>query len=193
MNGCLKFRGWRAPVIFSIFFVLLSVSAFRTVSASDKDDAWRSIQRAEQAVSSAFEAVSDAESAGADVSGLIVELNRSVGFLSEANILFRNGDFGGAARLADLSVGIVEGVDRWELDGSVMRSVRYEGVRVEASRLKASALSHRDFLFKVSLVASILGVPVFLLFMLFLWRWFKEFYARRLLDLKPEVASDVEP
>lgn len=130
------------------------------------------IGEAEQSISSAFHVVLEAEDAGANVSSLTVRLNEAAGLLAEARILVQNGDSGQAADLASYSVEIAD------------------DVKDEASILKVSALAHRDFVFKVSLAGSLIGVPVFLVFMFRLWRWFKGYYVRRILRLRPEILED---
>jgi len=171
---CFRLHAWRAFLGFSLFLIFFSSCASEIVAAYTKDEASRSIQWADEAVSSAFEAVLEAEAAGANVSELIMKLNEAVGFLAEASVLVENGEFGRIIEVTNRSVDIAKDVE------------------AEASSLRVSALSHRDFVFKVSLVGSIGGVLSFLFLMFFLWRRFRGFYARRILSLRPEVASDVE-
>jgi len=151
---------------------LLFLIPLPTVSATSYEA--QILEQAEQSISSAFHMVLEAEDAGANVSGLTAKLNEAAGLLVEAKILVQNGDSRQAADLASHSVEIAE------------------DVKDEASTLKASALSHHDFLFKVSLVGTLVGVPAFLALMFLLWRWFKGYYTRRILGLKPEVAEDVD-
>ena len=158
--------------IFATFLLLLipiHLSSPNAVSASSLDEL---IEQAEQSISSAFHVVLEAEGAGGNVSSLTVRLNEAAGLLAEARILVQNGDSGKAAELAGYSVEIAD------------------DVKNKASTLKASALAHRDFLFKVSLAGSVVGVPTFLFLMFRLWHWFKGYYARRILRLRPEILED---
>ena len=174
MIGHLRFRVQRASIAFCSFLVLLCLCSPGIASALALDEDYMSIQQADEAVSSAFVVVLDAEVAGANVSMLVAELNEAVGSLVEANLLLANGMVDEAAEAVRLSVEIAE---RVEDEGLV---------------LKASVLAQRDFVFMLSVAGSIVGVPVFLVFMLFVWRRFKRSYERRVLGLKPEVVGDVE-
>jgi len=142
---------------------------------SSQDEAHTAVQLGEEAISSAFEAVLEAESAGANVSGLVQKLNEAVGFLSEARVLAASGGFDGEA--AEFASRCVDVADR---------------VRDEALALLASALAHRDFVFRLSVVGSVVGVSVFLSFMFLSWRWFKVYYRRKVLDLRPEAVDDAD-
>jgi len=173
MVSCLKSPGRRVATALS-FLILLDLCIPNVVSASSYHEADGAIQQAEQAISSAFEAVLEAEGAGANVSGLIRELNEAAGLLADAKISLNNGDLSDVVQLASR---VVETAD---------------SVKDEASSLRASALSLREFVFKASFVGSGVGVSAFLLFMFYLWRWFKGYYTRKVLGLKPEVADDAD-
>jgi len=174
MVGYPRFGRLRPVVAFSSFVVLLSLCSPRVVSAYSEDEAYARIELADRSVSSAFDAVLEAENAGANVSALIAGLNVATSLLVEAEVSSRNGEFGEVVEAAGRSVEVAD------------------GVRDEALSLGASALSHREFVFRASLIGSAVGVPVFLFFMFLLWRWFKGFYVRRILRFRPEVALDVD-
>jgi len=144
------------------------------VSESSLAEASNSVGVAEEAVSSAFEVVLEAEGVGADVSGLVVELNGAVGLLVEARVLLAVGLVDEAVEAADLAVEVA-----WR-------------VRNEAAGLEFTLSARRDSLFWASVLGGAVGVPVFLVSMWFVWRWFRGFYVRRVLGLKPEVPGDVE-
>jgi len=127
---------------------------------------------AEDAVSSAFEAVLEAGGVGVDVSGLVLELNGAVELLVEARVLLGDGLVDEAGEAAGLAVA--------------------GGVRDEALVLRDEALTRREVLFRASVLGGAVGVPVFLVLMWFAWRRFKGYYVRRVLGLKPEVSGDVE-
>jgi hypothetical protein len=159
---------------FPLFLLFLCLCCPRVVSGSGVDQAHASVQQAEDSVSQAFEAVLGAESAGGNVSSLIVSLNESAALLSAAENMLRSGDSNGVVALANRSIEIAN------------------DVKGEAATLETSASANRNFVFEISLVVSAVGVPVFLVFMFFLWRWFKGYYARKLLGLRPEVVENVE-
>jgi len=129
------------------------------------------VDRAEAAVASAYEAVLGAEEAGADVSGLLAELNVAGGYLAEAHVWFGLGDFDEAVRLADLCYFYVEDVG---------------GEAVELRNV-AHGLWATDLV--VKMVGSIVGVVVVVFLGFVVWRVFKRRYSRRVLGLRPEVVS----
>jgi len=163
---------------FFVFFlsclILSSLFSVMTVSSYFEDDASESVEAAELAVSSAFEAVLDAERVGADVSGLIGRLNEAASFLGESEVRFRVGDYDGAVEAADRSVQIAE------------------FVKGEAYGLRLSSLAQRALDLRFRFLISFVCVSVFLALMFLIWFWFKGYYVRRLLGLRPEVKGDVE-
>ena len=101
-----------------LLVVLLIVSAFVfpffvfRVGASSGDVAASAISQAEEVVASAYEAVLEAEQAGADVSGLLVRLNEGGEYLAGARMSFRLEDFNETVRFADLSRAVGEDVEK---------------------------------------------------------------------------------
>ena len=137
----------------------------------DENVAASAVDRAEGAMASAFEAVLDAEDAGATVSGLLDELNIAGGYLAEAYVWLGLGNFDNATRFADLCYYSVEDV----------RSKAVE-LRNEAYGLWANDLV-------VKMIGSIIGVVVVVFLGFVVWRVFKRRYCRRVLGLRPEVVS----
>lgn len=169
--------GWSVSVsrivfIFTVFFVLV-VSVFVMESCvAGAEEAGLAIERAEGVVVSAYQVVLDAEGAGANVSGLLVQLNRAGEFLAQARVSYRAGDFDGAVRSADLCNEIGE------------------GVRGEAEGLKNLAVVQGAQRFRWTMIGSILGVTIIMGASFFGWRIFKLRYYRRVLEMKPEVGSN---
>ena len=161
-----------------LFLVLLILSAFaapvfvsEAFAVDSKDVAVSAVDRAEVAVVSAYEAVLDAEEAGADVSGLLVRLNVAGEYLASARVWYELGDFDNATRFADLCYDVGE-------------EVRSEAVELknEAHGLWVTGLF-------VRMTVSIFGV-VFVVFLSFMvWRAFKRRYRKRVLGMRPEVVS----
>ena len=152
-----------------LLFVLISTLAFSVSASTSREAAISTVSEAEQSVAQAYEAVLDAEAAGADVSGLLIELNNAVELFSEARMAFEDGDFEEATRLADLANGV----------GSE--------VAVEAERLKVEANSAGVDRFWWLLVGSVLGVSVVASVSFLGYRYFKRWYFRRLLKMRPRV------
>jgi ABC-type multidrug transport system permease subunit len=131
------------------------------------------MQQAEEAVSSAYVMVLNAENAGANVTNPLMKLNEAASYLSTARNLLRNEDPDGVAELIFSSIEIAV------------------SAKNEANSLKASALAGGDFDNKLSILISSVVVSIFF-FIFSLWRVFKGFYMRKFLALTPEVVSNVE-
>ena len=168
----------QALVVFLLLLFSINLFIPRFVLGYSEDEASTSIQLADKAVCSAFEAVSEAESAGGNVSNFIARLNQASDLLVEAMPLFKNGssidNIANVIELANRSI---------ELANSVKN---------EAVDLKASTLSYHDYSLKIYIVVSSIGVAIFIVFMFLSWRWFKGYYTSRILSLKPEVAEDAK-
>jgi len=132
------------------------------------------IEEAESKLHVAFEAVLEAESVGANVSGLIARLNEAGELLAEAEIADKIGSFSEAVSKAEQC------------------SVLADGVMDEAITLKGEVLAGAQIAFWQDLTVTAMGSAVFLVAMFFVWGWFKRAYAKKLLRMKLEVASDVE-
>jgi len=96
-------------VTISIFATFIFVSPI--LADSNQDTASVAIVDAEETMISAYEAVLEAEQAGGNVSGLLVQLNEAGEFLAAARMLYRNGDFDDAVYFANLSRSIGEEVE----------------------------------------------------------------------------------
>jgi len=160
--------------------LLLLLSSFnlltpKVVLGFNEDEVNTSIQLADKAVSSAFEAVSEAETAGGNVTELIVRLNHASDLLDEAMSLSRNGS-------SDNNVIIELSNNSAEIANSVKN---------DAANLEASSLSSHDSNFQFIIIASSIGELIFIFFMFIFWHWFKGYYTRKSLSLKPEVVEDV--
>jgi hypothetical protein len=154
-----------------VFSLSLTLLPFH-VSASD--EASSAIGDADNALRRAFEAVLDAERAGANLSDLIVKLDEAGRLLAEAENAYRIGNFSEAVSKAEQC------------------SVLADGVREEAITLKGEALAGAQIAFWQDLTVTAMGSAVFLVAMFFVWGWFKRAYVKKLLRMKLEVASDVE-
>jgi hypothetical protein len=67
-----------------------------------------------------------------------------------------------------------------------------DGVIGEALSLKSSALADAQKAVLQTLTFSCVGSVAFLAVLFFVWGWLKRVYAKRMLRMKPEVASDAE-
>ena len=79
-------------------------------AAAQTDPTASKLQAANNAIQQAFTAVSDAEKAGANVTGLLAQLNTAAGFLAQAENSYRTGDSGTVAAKADSVLPIAQQV-----------------------------------------------------------------------------------
>jgi uncharacterized membrane protein YhaH (DUF805 family) len=140
--------------------------------AKGADDASGSVENAKFAVGQAFNAASDAERAGANVSGLIVRLNEAGAVLVEAEIALGDGNSGEAFSRAGQCVGIAE------------------SVRTEAVALKTSTLDKAQTIFWMYLTFSVVSIAVFVSVLVLVWRRLKRGQVEKTLSMKFEVAHD---
>jgi hypothetical protein len=156
--------------------MVLLVSLFSglvvSVTAVSSQDAATSVSEAEQSLAQAYIAVLDAERAGANVSSLLVRLNEGADLLSESQLALEDGNSVEASRLATLLSSVAG--DVWD----------------EAARLKVEAgdaAVNRSWFY---LVVSVVVVSVVLVASGLGYRYFKGWYFRRLLKLKPKVGKE---
>jgi len=158
-------------VFLLVLFVFVSVVSVFEASALSEDVAALAIEEAEGVVASAYEAVLEAEEAGANISVLVARLNDAGEDLAQAHVSYRVGDFEGAARFADLCREIGE------------------GVRVEALGLRNLAVLEAVQRFWWTMTMSIMSAVTILCLSLLGWRIFKRRYFRRVLGMRPKVVS----
>jgi hypothetical protein len=171
-DGCDVMVSWLKFLVVSVFlFSLVSVSV-PWVSAVNGDMMSLEVAEAEEALVSAYDAVLEAEEAGANVSGLLDKLNVGSEYLAEASVYVRLGDSESAARLAGLCV---EAVDDVEGEAVLLRD---EAVKFERA----------DFLARV--VGSAVGVVIVVVGGFVLWTVFRRRYLEKVLGSRPEVVSD---
>ena len=152
-----------------LLFALLSMLMILVSAAGIEEEATSAISEAERLLAKAYETVLDAESADADVSGLLVRLNDVAALLSEARMAFDVGDFEEAAGFAESTseVGyeIVDEAELFEMEAANARVHNSWGV----------------------LVISVLGVSVVVVSSLVGYSFFKRRYYRRLSKMKPRI------
>jgi len=165
--------GLRAvAVLFVLFAFVSSTFVLGTMALDVEDVASSTIESAELAVDVAYDAVLEAEGAGANVSGLLNELNDGAEALSKAYISNRVGNFDDAVYFADLCSDLVAGME------------------AEANELREVAIIDRNQGLLLTSFGSVLAVVCVFCGGFFGWRFFKSRYHRRVLKMKPEVASN---
>jgi len=160
------------PKLFIVCAILVLLSTIVGAFASNGADAAAlAIARAEDNVSSAYQAVKDAEGAGANISGLLSKLNEAGKLLAKANISCRTGNFENATLFADASTEIAN------------------SIKIEAYRTRDLASYQGLLRFQFTFAASILSIAAVLFISFTSWRLFKRYYCKRILKLKPEMSS----
>ena len=164
--------GLRVVVLFVLFSLGFSIFVLGVQGSGAGDLALSVIKRAESTVDVAYQAVLEAEKAGADVSSLLDKLNLGAEALSEAYMSDRVGDFDDAVYYADLCYDLVGGV---ETEANILRDAA------------AAEQTQRTFLASLS---SVVAVGCIFFGGLFGWRFFKGWYYQRFSQMKPEVVSN---
>jgi predicted dinucleotide-utilizing enzyme len=114
----------------------------------------------------------DAEKSGANVTGLLAQLNDAANLLVQAENSYSAGDTTAAANKADSVLTIAQEVN-------AAAQVARETASVNARNVLVSAI-----------LLAIIGALVISLGLFMLWRWFKQRYLNKLSETKPEVTSN---
>lgn len=155
-----------------IILVFVSVFVPSAASSDEENEASLVINEAKKAIVSAYRAVLDAESNGANVSCLLSQLNEAADLLAQANLSHGINDFHGATHFADKSTETAK------------------SVTIEAYTTRNLALYEYSQRFMFTLAWSIVGILTVLFVSFVSWRFFKRRYFHRILGLKPVVTSD---
>ena len=162
-------------IVYILALIILTTPFTRALCQSiSQEEAEAKIGEAEGAFNSAYNAVLEAEMAGANISTLIVKLNVAGGFLAEAKNAIRAGNFSDAFIKA----------------GNCLATL--DGIVEDASKLKGLAMAEAQKALWQGLAFSCLGSFAFLAGLFYFWSMFKSAYTKKLLKMKPEVASDAE-
>jgi len=130
------------------------------------------LHTANDALGQAFNAVSDAEKAGGNVTELLAKLNTAGDLLAGAQDVLNS----------DNSANITSNLENVRLIANQ--------VNVDAVNLRnVSLVNSQNFLW-LTLTFSIAGAVVFVFFLLVVWRRFKRGSIRKLLETKPEVVEN---
>jgi hypothetical protein len=135
------------------------------------DQTTSKLQAANTAIEQAFNAVLDAEKAGANVTALLAQLNTAAGILAQAENSYRAGDNTTAAAQADSVLPIAQ------------------QVTASAQDAKQTALVVGQNAFWSTIAFTVIGAFVFVLALFLVWRRFKRSYIKSLSEAKPEVNS----
>jgi hypothetical protein len=167
MYSVVRLRVFSALASYFILFLLLVFPVF----GSSQEAAFASISEADQSLAQAYNAVLEAERVGADVSGLLVNLNNAVDFLSKAQKAFELDSFEESVRLANLSI---------ESGHEIVS---------KAESLKVYINSAKVIRFWWASVGAVLGVSLVISASFIGYWYFKRFYYRRRLKRKSKVGQ----
>jgi hypothetical protein len=156
-------------------WITLFISAFMLstcqVLAAEKENAFQMLKDAEAALNLAYLGIRELEEAGGNISSILHKLDSSAELLANAFNAYHVGDYDEAYRLGNASYQALEGVG------------------TETSRLKAQAQQdYNDRLFMTASLSSVV-LSVFFVVSLFVWRFIKKRYFRKVLEMKPEVVD----
>lgn len=172
--NCSYERFITALTILLVALTVFNVVFYKLPLAKANDEVSSKIDDADNMLQTAFAGVLQAESSGANVTGLMVKLDEAGQFLTEARVLYSQGNLSEADTNAD------------ECFNAANVTVE------EAASLKSLALADGQTSFWHALVFSSAASVAFVVASFLIWRQFKHVYSKKLLHMKPEVASDAE-
>jgi hypothetical protein len=129
------------------------------------------LQAANNDIAQAFNAVLEAEKAGANVTDLLAQLNTAEDILAQAENSYRTGDSNTAAAQAD-----------------TVRPITQE-VTTAAQNAKQTAIISGQNAFWGIIAFTVIDIFLFVLILFLFWVWFKRRYFNNLLEAKSEVNS----
>ena len=165
----------RCKLLSITLLVILALSLCLLVvypAAAQTDQTASMLQAANNAVNQAFNTVLDAEKAGANVTGLLSQLNVAGGILAQAENAYRTGDSGTAATKAD----------------SVLPIAQQVMTAAQSARQTAATLGQNAFWETIAFTA--VGSVVFVYVLFLVWRRVKLRYIKNLCEAKPELVSN---
>lgn len=160
-------RFWVGVLVFVVVvWLVLSVPRAFAAGSGEADLA---VSDADDALRGAFVHVSDAEGAGANVSGLMGRLNEAGDALASARAALEMENYSDAVSRAGVCKSLVSGVVG------------------DADALKTAVATASGWWITVSF--SVVGSAVFIVVLFLVWRWFRRFYAAKLLESRLEVVE----
>jgi hypothetical protein len=152
------------------FIMILAVATMLLpgVCGAGSSEAKQRIDDGEAALANAFKAVADAETAGANVSALISQLNETASHLGLADVAYADDDFDEALNSANECV-------------SLANSVSGDAIELKDQATAAASMQWMTVLF------SVVGAIVFGFVLYGVWVWFQRYHSQKILGLRPEV------
>ncbi|MDH7563433.1 MAG: hypothetical protein QHH24_00915 [Candidatus Bathyarchaeota archaeon] len=164
----MKLFPWKAftcLVVLAILFSFLMHGCY----AVDKPDADKALKDVAEGIVSACLVVAEAENAGANVSELLADLESATAKLAEAYNAYRAENYDGAYFHAQNCSSIIA------------------NTASEAAVLKSEAQQNRDGRLFLTAALSSVGLSMLFVLGLFFWRFMKDRYLKKVLEMKPEL------
>jgi len=158
--------------IFCIFLTIFMVVNISCGFAIELTEVALIINEAELKLKSAFVAVSKADDVGANIAGLVAELEVAGLFLTEAKLALRVDDYDAANSHAIECINTAE------------------KLIIDADQLKVDAERKQNDIILFTVIGSIGGIVLLIILGITFWRVLKKRYFRKVLDMKPNVEED---
>lgn len=155
-------------MVLLVFLTLVSFTFGVECVYAEVDQSQLKVAKAENAVDQAFSAILEAEQAGANVTNLLTRLNYAGELLAQAEIAVRKEDSNAGAK-AEVALSTAQEVE------------------TAAVAAKSKALDDGANALWSSAAFSIVGAVIFVLALFLVWRQFKRWPLKRLLETKPEA------
>lgn len=155
--------------IFLAFGMTIYSGPYVFAQTEPVDQTAAKLQAANSAVEQAFNSVLGAEKAGANVSGLLDQLNVASAKLAQAENSYRSGDPNKA---------LVQVNSVFQMTQNVTNSAR---------DAQQDALVSGRFTLGFTIAFSVIAASVLILVLFLVWRWVRRGYMKKLPSLKPEV------
>jgi hypothetical protein len=156
-------------IILFVIELLFLINCIPVCFAIDELTAMSAINQAEIKLNTSFIAVMEAEDAGGDITHLLADLHLAGDYLTDAYLAFRNKDYDDSYLFALDCVDTSEEID------------------IDANQIKLIAENtEREFLLLTVAVSGI-GVILLIIFSIFIWRFLKIRYYKKVLEMKPET------
>lgn len=152
-----------------VFLVLCSCLQNEHFVFAQTDQSQSKLQSANNAFEQAFNAVLNAEKAGANVTGMVAQLNVAANILAQAENSYRTGDLTAVSAQADSVISIAQQVT----------------ISAQNDKQTALAAGQNNFWFIIAFTE--IGAGVFVLALILIWRRLKRRYIKSLYERKPEV------
>lgn len=154
--------GFRCKLAFlaTLMLILSSTSGSICAFAVDETDARSAIAAAEERIVVCYQAVADADKAGANTTSLLAVLNEAGENLSRAHLAYETGDFDSA------------------LNFTLLSQETLNGFSDEANNLRETAIQQQYSDFMVNIVGSIVGTAVVICCSFVVWFFLKRRYEK---------------